>query len=747
MKHYLFYLIAAAISVCSCEPKKTAMDYVNPNIGGISHLLVPAYPTVYLPNSMIRVHAMRDGGYNQDRIKGFPLSLATHRLGYVFNLLPYSKGEGVTENRIGEYRFDHEKTTPYNYSVWLDDYDITVGFAPTERCGIYTLDYRSTKENHLQLLTIGGGELKIEGSRIEGYDLFSNAKVYMYGEVSQQPSKIVASADQTSLNNGKLTTRKGEGIDLTFDSVGTEPIQFRYALSYISIDQAKKNLEKELTTWDELAVANEGKRRWNEALGKIEIEGDEDTKTVFYSSLYRSYERPININEYGQYYSGYDKQIHSTDRGFYVDDWCWDTYIAHHPLHSIINPRMQEDRAWSYVTQYEQSGLIPTYPLFYGDVHYINGLHPSSVIWDAWSKGLRNFDLRKAFEGCKHTIHSLTMLSWVFAPACELDSFYLEKGWYPSLKSGEKEYIPIVHPFENRQAVSIALETSFDFWSMAQMAKELGLEEDYQYYIKRSFNYRNHFHPETTFFQPKDIDGNWVEPYDPIFSGGIGCREFFGELNAWTYNWRVQHNIADLIQLFGSKDRFEQKLDQLFVEDLKIPRWQYYGRMPDATGNVGQFVMGNEPSFHIPYLYNYIGAPWKTQKRIRSLMNMWFRNDQMGLSGDEDGGGMTAFYVFSAMGFYPVTPGLPMYVIGSPAVDYAKIDVGEGRYFEVIAKNNSKENKYIRSVKLNGKEWNKSWFPHSELIKGGTLEFEMDRYPNTKWATDAESIPPSFTMN
>jgi predicted alpha-1,2-mannosidase len=251
--------------------------------------------------------------------------------------------------------------------------------------------------------------------------------------------------------------------------------------------------------------------------------------------------------------------------------------------------------------------------------------------------------------------------------------------------------------------------------------------------MKRSFNYRNLFNKETGFFHPKDKDGKFIEPFDYIFSGGVGCRAYYDEANAWTYIWDVHHNIEDLIDLFGGKEPFIKKLDQLFVEDLKLSKWQYYAVHPDATGNIGQYVAGNEPSFHIPYLYNFAGEPWKTQKRIRMIMESWFRNDLMGIPGDEDGGGMSAYCVFSTMGFYPVSAGKPVYSIGSPLFTKTSIHLDNGKTFTIKANNASWSNKYIQSAKLNGQTWNKSWFTHEDILNGGTLELEMGDRPDKQW--------------
>jgi predicted alpha-1,2-mannosidase len=300
-----------------------------------------------------------------------------------------------------------------------------------------------------------------------------------------------------------------------------------------------------------------------------------------------------------------------------------------------------------------------------------------------------------------------------------------------------------VNSFENRQAVAVTLAASYDDWCIAQLAREAGREEDYRFHIERSFNYRHLFNTQTGFFHPKDAEGEFIQPFDYIFSGGTGARAYYDENNAWTYIWDVHHNIADLIALFGSKERFTAKLDELFKQGLTTSKWQYYAKLPDSSGGVGQYVMGNEPSFHIPYLYCYAGEPWKTQKRVRMLMESWFRNDLMGICGDEDGGGMSAFYVFSAMGFYPVTAGLPYYVIGSPLFDEVEITLDNGNTFRVVAENNSKENKYIQSATLNGKPYTKTYFSHEDILAGGELHLKMGNRPNKTWGVGEDDIPPS----
>ena len=324
----------------------------------------------------------------------------------------------------------------------------------------------------------------------------------------------------------------------------------------------------------------------------------------------------------------------------------------------------------------------------------------------------------------------------------ELEVFYKEKGYFPALNDGEKETVPEVHHFESRQPVAVTLGTSYDEWCLSQIAKELGKNKEHNQFLKNSFNYQNLFNHETKFFHPKDNKGNFIVPFDYKFSGGMGARKFYSENNGWTYRWDVQHNIKDLIKLMGGNTSFVNELNSMFSEPLGRSKYAFYAQLPDQTGNVGQFTMANEPSLHIPYLYNYAGQPWKTQKRIHTLLNQWFRDDLMGVPGDEDGGGMSAFVVFSQLGFYPVTPGMPMYNIGSPVFEKAIVHLENGNDFTIKTKNFAPENKYIQSAKLNGKNWDKPWFLHSEIVNGAVLELVMGDKANKSWGSDPNNAPP-----
>ncbi|MGL5618849.1 MAG: glycoside hydrolase family 92 protein, partial [Tannerellaceae bacterium] len=481
-------------------------------------------------------------------------------------------------------------------------------------------------------------------------------------------------------------------------------------------------------------------------LDKIEVTGNENDKTIFYTSLYRCFERPVNISEDGRYFSAFDGKIHE-DNGtpFYTDDWIWDTYRATHPLRIIMTPQVERDMINSYLRMAEQmpNFWMPTFPEITGDSRRMNSNHGVATIADAQAKNLGGFNLQKAYDACKNAITEKTLAPWSAKPAGELDQFYVDKGYIPALKAGEKETIPEVHGWEKRQPIAVTLGTAYDEWCLSQIAKALNNEKESRYFAKRAYNYRNVFNEKTKFFHPKDKEGKFLDPFDYRYDGGPGAREFYGENNGWVYRWDVPHNVADLIVLMGGREAFNKELDQTFREPLGKSKYDFYSQLPDHTGNVGQFSMANEPSLHIPYLYNYSGQPWKTQKRIRTLLNQWFRNDLMGIPGDEDGGGMSAFVAFSTMGFYPVTPGFAVYNIGSPVFERTVINLDNGKTFEIVAENYSEDNKYIQSAALNGKEHDKPWFTHEDLINGGKLILRMGKNANFNWGTDAQCAPPS----
>jgi predicted alpha-1,2-mannosidase len=447
----------------------------------------------------------------------------------------------------------------------------------------------------------------------------------------------------------------------------------------------------------------------------------------------------VNITEEVQYFSVYDGEIHDCEGvDFYVDDWSWDTYRTLHPLRTFLTPGKEADMINSYIRIYEQSGWMPAFPTLFGDMGAMIGHHQAAIISDAWHKGIRSFNIDKAYEGLKKNAMEGTRIPWREGPKTSLDEVYLEKGFFPGKYPDQPETYQSVHSFEGRQSVAVTLEHSYDDWNVGRLASALGKTEDAVYFNQRGQNYRKLYNPDIGFMAPRDTNGHWIEPYNPKAPAGVGGREYFAESNAWTYTWSVQQDLPGLIDLMGGKEMTAYRLDRLFDEPIGQSKWTYLGYMPDATGLTGLFPMGNEPSFHIPYIYDMLGAPWKTQKRVRQLMNAWFRNDLMGVCGDDDGGAMSAWYVFSAMGFYPICPGYPVYVLGSPVFESVIVKLEDGKMFQIMAKSVSIRNKYIQSASLNGKILNDPWFTHEDLIKGGELILEMGPRPNKEWGADAD---------
>ncbi len=730
---FVFLSVSMLKGFSQSRMTKDYVDYVNPYMGNISHLLVPTYPTVHLPNSLLRVYPER-GDYTSDRLFGLPLIVTSHRGRSAFNLSPMVKLPGDLKP-VQLYSYDQEEIHPYAYSVLLDQENIQVDYALSHQSGMYTFTFPSTSTKYLQFNS-QEGKLQWDGQGLSGMqDIGNGTHVYIYAVPESKPFAVKRLQGQ-QLENATEVAGKNSCLVLEFNQAGTS-LRMKYGVSFIDAAQAKANLKREISDFDQKKLAEKGRKIWNDALGKIAVEGDnESNKHVFYTSLYRTYERPVNISEDGRYHSAFDGKVHQDEgKPFFTDDWIWDSYRAHHPLRVLLDPNTESMILNSFVRMSEQmeQPWLPTFPEITGDSRRMNSNHGVATLLDAYRKGVRNFDIKKAYLAAKGAITEKTLAPWSGKAAGKLDEFFKEKGYIPALYPGEKETIPEVNGFERRQPVAVTLGTSYDLWCLAQLAQELGIQADYELFMKKSFNYRNLFNEQTKFFHPKDDKGNFIMPFDYVFSGGQGAREYYGENNAWIYRWDVQHNIPDLIKLMGGNESFVKYLDEMFQQPLGRSKFDFYAQLPDHTGNVGQFSMANEPALHIPYLYNYAGQPWMTQKRIRKLIGEWFRNDLMGVPGDEDGGGMSAFVVFSQMGFYPVTPGLTSYSIGSPFFQKVSIQLPNGKSFVIIGKNASARNKYIQSAKLNGKPLNVPQLTHADVLKGGTLEFVMGDKANQNW--------------
>jgi predicted alpha-1,2-mannosidase len=746
-RHRLPVIIVSLLLLCGADgftQTKDPVDYVDPNIGGIGHLLSATSPAVHLPYAMISIAPQTTPGirdrYLADKIYGFPAGAATFMA---------TVGSLETDPSKQASPFDHdlETTTPYYYAASLMKYNVEAEYTVSERAVYYRFTFPANAEAHLMWNASSGGEIKVVGpAALAGSPGSKGERTYFYAEISKPfASSSVYSSEPIGVD-GRPANFSVQGLALNFRVPNQETISLRIGISHISTEVAKENLRREIPTWDFERTKMNARTIWNSALGSILVKGGtKDERTIFYTALYRSMGRMVDITENDQYYSGYDHQIHSADgRPFYVDDGVWDTYRSLHPLQLILDPKRQEDMIQSYVRMYEQSGWLPSFPQLSGDGTAMIGYHAAALIADTYLKGYRNFNVEKAYEGLRARAMEGTLLPWRSGPLTAYDRVYQEKGFFPALAKGEAETIPEVNPREKRQAVAVTLETSYDDWCLAQLAKVLKKDADYSYFMKRAGNYRNVFDERIGFMAPKSADGNWVEDFDPKMGGGWGGREYFAEMNSWTYTFQVQHAIPGLITIMGGRDKFLQKLDSLFVEQYDGPKYKYLAQWDNATGLIGQYAQGDEPSFHIPYLYNYAGQPWKTQQMVREIMKIWYNAGPLGICGDDDGGAMSSWYVLSAMGFYPVTPGRPLYNIGSPIFEETRIALKNGKVFTIIARDVSAKNKYIQSAELNGKPWNKPWFDHAAIVDGSTLVLQMGPRPNLAWGSAADDAPPSM---
>lgn len=744
MKRFRITLLVATLasSLAVFASAREYVDYVNPYIGNISHLLVPTFATVQLPNSLMRIYPTR-GDYTTERLEGLPIVVTNHRERSAFRI---SVTQGTELKPIISTNWDQERITPYSYYVEIADNSIDVSLGVSHQSAIYDFEFQDPNKPATVILYSDNGALNVQGNHADGYQqLSANMRIYISGDFSVKPIESgVLREGAIQVGQGRAEGRQA-CVAYKFPA-GTRKVSFRYGISLIGETQAMRNVNREQRGFNRKVVEAKGRKIWNETLGHIKVKGGtEDQKTVFYTSYYRTFERPVCLSEEGRYFSAFDGKVHYDDGvPFYTDDWIWDTYRAAHPLRALVFPSEEENIIESYLRMAEQMGTkwMPTFPEMTGDTRRMNSNHGVAMVADALYKGLK-VDADRAFEYCRKGIEEKTLAPWCGKPAGWIDAFYKEHGYIPALHEGEEETDPNVHGFEKRQPVAVTLGTSYDEWCLSRIAQWRGDQDNQQKYLRLSYNYRNVWNPDTKFFHPKDKDGQFLPNFDYRFGGGLSARNAYDENNGWTYRWDVQHNFADLVKLMGGPEQLVKNLDQTFAQGMGKGKREFYYQLPDQTGNIGQFTMANEPSLHIPYIYNYAGAPWKTQKRIRQCLKTWFRNDVMGVPGDEDGGGLTSFVVFSSMGFYPVTPGFPIYNIGSPLFTDVQLTLPNGKTFRIVAKGCSDTNKYIQSAKLNGKPLDKPWFSHDDLKKGGTLVLEMGSRPNKSWGSAADSVPPS----
>lgn len=763
----LVFTITSIFGV-GCD-KISTVDFVNPFIGTDEH--GHTFPGAALPGGMVQLSP--DTGikgwdwcsgyhYSDSSIMGFS---HLHRSGMGAGdwgdiLLMPTTGKlkvvpGDKENPDEGYRsrFTHqeEEASPGYYAVNLKDYGIKAELTVSERAGFHKYTFPKSEVSHILIDMEHGirdyctdAQIKIVNNmEIVGHrastGFVKNKNVYFCAKFS----KPFISSGTWSKANIKPGSREESGryIGAFVDYITSEneSVEVKVGISYTSIAQARLNLDKEILNRSFEQVKENARKKWNKALSKIEVQMNKDNDDVynkqkrvtFYSALYHSLLFPATYSDVDGKYMGLDNEVHMAKDFTYRSDFSlWDTYRAEMPLLCLVEPERNKDAINTMIAQYEQGGWMPT-PQQFGN-SYTNdmiGDHPVDVILDAYQKGIRDFNVEKAYEAVKKNAMETPPANHRSKGRIGLN-YYLKYGYVPFDKV--------------RESVSRTLEYAYNDWCAAQLAKALGKNSDYEMFIKRASNFKNIIDSSTGFARPKDSNGEWIEPFNPRFIGD-GNNRHFTEANSWQYTWFVPHDVQGLINMEGGRERFVEKLDSLFTISSDIPA----SGVSDVTGMIGQYAHGNEPSHHTSYLYDYAGTPWKTQNMVRNIMDDLYSASPTGLCGNEDMGQMSAWYVLSAIGFYPVAPGQNIYAIGSPEFSKVTIHLDEAYNnageFIIEAINNSKENKYIQSATLNGKPLNKPWFNHAEIKNGGTLIFRMGAEPNKNWGSKPEDAPPSMT--
>ncbi len=707
--------------------------YVNTNIGTIGHLLKATQPGVQSPHGAITaVPAFRPGvgdRYNSDKIFGFNAG--------ILSIMPLCCPTADYMENASVFDHDMEEARPDYYRALLEDTDIVAEITAYKNTGVF----RFSGENcNYVAFTLRNAEYKIEGNRITVTAGSAwRVGVLMHGVYEIENVESFEVKETTIPNH----MQEWKGI-ITHDpatviiaKLNAKETVIRFNNSSVSLENCVANFESTVAKSDFEATRANCKAAWNQVLSKVKVTGDdEDRKTVFYTALYRTCSRMHDYSVDGKYF-GYDKQIHDDEGlGYYCDDGIWDTYRGAHPLQLLLEPEAHKGILASYLRMYEQGEWLPRFPSLGGNHPCMLGFHTVSLYADAIAKNFP-FDLEVAYEAAYKNAMHRTMSPWKDGEAGELTKCYHERGFFPGLEEDEEETsTEPVESFENRQAVAVTIEQSYDDWCMAKIAKACGKDEEAAYFEKRAQNYRNVYNPETGFVHPRKMDGTFTKVYDPKFCGGQGGRRYFAENNAYIYNFGAHHDPVGMVEMHGGKKAFEAKMDNLFVEQYNgVLKSTFLMQYPDATGLIGQFCMGNEPSFHIPYLYNFCGAAYKTQRKVHELMDLWFPNSPLGICGDEDGGAMSAFAAFTAMGFYTVTPGSDRYDLGSPIFDKVEIALPNGKTFTINAQGAAGKAKYIQAAELNGKALEVPYFTHAQMMEGGELTLTMSERPNKAlWA-------------
>lgn len=630
-------------------------------------------------------------------------------------------------------RFSHENehAEPGYYRVHLIDYDVNVELTATPRAGFHRYSFPDDKSAGLVIdlaHTIHGHrnpftELRvINAYEIEGYKRSrgwaQNHHVYFHAKFNRPFTCTLYENGKELPGKWAVATGNTQAV-LQFEKGASSTVLAKVGISAVDYDGARKNLDAEILDWNFDRIRQNAKTAWAHQLNKIHVKGgSKDDKTIFYTALYHTAISPYLFTDVDGRYRGHDQKIHLAEDGpIYTVFSLWDTFRAFHPLLTIIEPERDNAFIRTLLTNYDQGGMLPKWELAANYTGTMIGYHAVPVIVDAYMKGIRDYDIHKAYAAMLKSAH------------------YQEGGFlYPNASVQEKlnakakfynDTLGFVPCDLENESVSKALEYAYNDWCIARMAQDLGKTEDVGIYDERAQRYQKYFNAETGFMRGRNKDGSWKTPFNPKFSQHR--KDEYTEGNAWQWTWFVPHDVEGLVDLMGGKQGFVAKLDQLFSMDSTIDGEH---SSSDISGLIGQYAHGNEPSHHITHMYNYIGQPWKTQELVHKILTTLYFNNPNGLSGNEDCGQMSAWYILNAMGFYSFCPGDPTYSLGRPMFDEVSIQVGEGKTFTVRAQKNSAKHLYIQSARLNGQELKSPFFSHADLMQGGTLELTMGGAPN-----------------
>lgn len=734
--------IAGGISLLMMTACQTAnkqpVDYVDPFIGTDFH--GHTYPGATTPFGGVQLSPDTRRG-NWDACSGYHYSDSTiigfshtHLSGTgcvdLGDILFHPTVGDITPNPEG-YPFEfltfthkNEKSVPGYYSVRLNN-GIVAELTATKHVGIhqYTFPKEGTPKIVIDLAhaleneSIDSSYVKVVSpTEIEGMRITTGwvpgQHVYFVARFSEPFNHSVLihdgiAKDTTTAVNGNLQTV------LTFKDANGKSLTALVGISAVSMDNARKNLDAEATSFDFNQYKQTAHQTWSDKLSTITVDGkNEDQKKIFYTALYHSLIIPNTMSDVNGEFRANDGSVQTTNGKHYSTLSLWDTFRAWHPLMTLTDTTLVNDMINSMLSMYETTGELPIWPLSSGETGTMIGYHSVSVIADAYMKGIRGFDAQKALEAMKKS-------SWVTRKATDI---YAKNGFIPANIK--------------KESVSCLLEYAYDDWCISQFAKALGDEKTAGEYAQRALSYINVFDSSTGFFRPKNEDGSWEAPFNSFEVGRA-----YTEATAWQYRFFVPHDVKGMEYLFGTRQAFESALDSIFTVESKLD-----GDMPDITGLIGQYAHGNEPSHHIAYLYNYVGKPWKTQELVRRIQNEMYKSTPDGIVGNEDCGQMSAWFIQSALGFYTVCPGSNQYILNTPLFAEANLKLANGKTLQIKA-NNPEKNQYIDEVILNGTPVAVNYITHDQLMAGGVLEFKLSDKPNTSRGTDIASEPYSMTQN